>query len=96
MFYCDPMSAWQKPHVEKVHEYVRYILPKGTSFKDLTQDDLTLIANHINSVKRPSLDGRSPYDLVDDDDEDIKTLLSKLKMHPIPPDEVHLTKNLLK
>jgi hypothetical protein len=79
-----------------VHEYVRYILPKGTSFKDLTQDDLTLIANHINSVKRPSLDGRSPYDLVDDDDEDIKTLLSKLKMHPIPPDEVHLTKNLLK
>ena len=96
MFYCDPMSAWQKPHVEKVHEYVRYILPKGTSFKDLTQDDLTLIANHINSVKRPSLGGSSPYDLVDDDDRDIKTLLSKLKMHPIPPDEVHLTKDLLK
>ena len=96
MFYCDPMSAWQKPHVEKVHEYVRYVLPKGTSFKDLTQNDLTLIANHINSVKRPSLGGNSPYDLVDENDSDIMTLLSKLKMHPILPDEVHLTKNLLK
>ena len=96
MFYCDPMSAWQKPHVEKVHEYVRYVIPKGTSFKDLTQNDLTLIANHINSVKRPSLGGNSPYDLVDENDSDIMTLLSKLKMHPILPDEVHLTKNLLK
>ena len=96
VFYCDPMSAWQKPHVEKVHEYVRYVLPKGTSFKDLKQDDLTLIANHINSVKRPSLKGNSPYDLVRANDSDLRTLLSKLKMHPIPPDEVHLTKDLLK
>lgn len=94
IFYCDPMSAWQKPHVEKVHEYVRYILPKGTSFKDLTQEKLTLIANHINSVKRPSLNDHSPYELVRS--WDISTLLYKLKMHPIPPDEVHLTKDLLK
>ena len=96
VFYCDPMSAWQKPHVEKVHEYVRYILPKGTSFKNLTQDDLTLIANHINSVKRPSLNDHSPYDLIEENEIELKALLSKLKMHPIPPDEVHLTKDLLK
>lgn len=96
VFYCDPMSSWQKPHIEKAHEFVRYVLPKGTSFKELTQDDLTLLANHINSVKRHSLGDRSPYDTLAENDKDIKLLLEKLKMHPIPADEVHLTKDLLK
>ena len=90
------MSSWQKPHIEKAHEFVRYVLPKGTSFKELTQDDLTLLANHINSVKRHSLGDRSPYDTLAENDKDIKLLLEKLKMHPIPADEVHLTKDLLK
>lgn len=31
LFYCDPQASWQKPHVEKNHEYIRYVLPKGTS-----------------------------------------------------------------
>ncbi len=22
LFYCDPMASWQKPHIEKNHEYV--------------------------------------------------------------------------
>lgn len=96
IFYCDPMCSWQKPHIEKAHEFVRYVLPKGKSFKDLTQEDLTLLMNHINSVKRHSLGGKSPFELVDENDKDTKLLMEKLKMHPIPADEVHLTKNLLK
>lgn len=96
LFYCDPMASWQKPHIEKVHEFVRYVLPKGTSFKNLKQEDLTLLASHINSVKRKSLGGRSPFDLLSSKDHDLLLLLDKLKMHPIPPDEVHLTKDLLK
>lgn len=96
LFYCDPMCSWQKPHIEKAHEFVRYVLPKGKSFKDLTQADLTLLMNHINSVKRHSLGGKCPFELVDDDDKDTKLLMKKLKIHLIPADEVHLTKSLLK
>ena len=29
LFYCDPMASWQKPHIEKNHEYIRYVVPKG-------------------------------------------------------------------
>lgn len=36
LFYCDPMKSNQKPHIEKNHEYIRYILPKKTSFDNLT------------------------------------------------------------
>lgn len=54
------------------------------------------LANHINSVKRHSLDDRSPFEALTEKDTDLKWLLEKLKMHPILADEVHLTKDLLK
>lgn len=62
VFYCDPSCSWQKGSIEKNHEYIRYILPKSTSFAGLTQDDCYLIASHINSTPRISLNNNSPYD----------------------------------
>ncbi len=62
LFYCDPSASWQKGSIEKNHEYIRYILPKGTSFAGLTQDDCYLIASHINSTPRLSLNNNSPYE----------------------------------
>ena len=50
--------------------------------------------NHINSVKRPGLGNKSPYELVEEDDEDFQELMRLLKMHLIPPDEVHLMPDL--
>jgi transposase, IS30 family len=49
------MASYQKLHIEKNHEYIRYIIPKGISFNNLTQEDITLIINHINSTARASL-----------------------------------------
>lgn len=62
LFYCDPSCSWQKGSIEKNHEYIRYILPKGTSFASLTQEDCYLIASHINSIPRLSLNNFSPYE----------------------------------
>ena len=75
LFYCDPMASWQKPHIEKNHEYIRYVVPKGKSFTPYQQEDITLLMNHINSTNRASLKGKAPYELVDDDDEDMKALM---------------------
>lgn len=63
LFYCDPNCSWQKGSIEKNHEYIRYILPKGSSFADLSQNDCYLIASNINSVPRLSLNNNSPYDV---------------------------------
>ena len=76
-------------------EYIRYVIPKGKSFNPYTQEDITLLMNHINSTKRPSLKYRAPYELVKDEDEDMKALMDLLKMHLIPADEVHLKPDLL-
>ncbi len=63
IFFCDPMASWQKPSIEKNHEYIRSVLPKGSSFDKLTQWDVTRLANHINSTARASLNGRTPLEL---------------------------------
>ena len=94
IYYCDPMASWQKPHIEKNHEFIRYVIPKGKSLNPYTQDDMTLLMNHINSTRRPGLGNKSPYELIAEDDEDLKQLWNLLKMHLIPPDEVHLMPDL--
>ncbi len=94
IYYCDPMASWQKAHIEKNHEYIRYVIPKGVSLTPYTQEDITLLMNHINSTIRKSLGHRAPYELLDRKNPDIKALWKLLKMDLIPPDEVHLMPDL--
>ena len=63
VFYCDPNSPFQKPHVENNHTLFRNIVPKGESFNDFTQDTVNLIFSHVNAVKRKQFNGKSAYDL---------------------------------
>ena len=88
------MASWQKPHIEKNHEFIRYVIPRGKSFSSYTQEDMTLLMNHINSTKRLGLDGKAPYELINEEDEDMHALFELLKMDLVPPDEVHLMPDL--
>lgn len=62
IFYCDPSCPYQKGAIEVNHELIRRVLPKGTSFDHLTQEDVTLMMNHINSYTRKKLNNRTPYE----------------------------------
>jgi len=94
VFYCDPGASWQKGGLEKNHEFIRYVLPKKTTFKNLTQNDCLIIANHINSLCRDSLNYNCPFKamlfLCDE-----KTL-NTLNMYYIEPDQVQLNQKLIK
>ena len=63
LFFCDPNRYDQKGRIEKNHTLIRDILPKGTSFNNLTQEDINLVCSHVNSVKRAALNGKSAYEL---------------------------------
>jgi len=63
MFFCDPYQSSQKPRVEKNHTLFRDIVPKGESFDHFTQKTVNLIFSHVNSVKRKSLNGKTPYEM---------------------------------
>ena len=97
LFYCDPMASFQKPHVERNHEFLRYILPKGSSFNNLSQMDINLVMAHINSYKRPSLGDKSPVEVFTFQyGVALADKLLHLVCHtPIPPNEIILTPKLL-
>jgi IS30 family transposase len=94
VFYCDPCASFQKPNVELNHEFIRRILPKGTSFDNLTQADVNLMMSHINSYSREKLNDKSPHDLfafLYGDD-----VLESLGLRKIPSNEILLRPALLK
>lgn len=93
LFYCNSYSSYQKGALEENHEFIRYIIPKGTLFDHLTQEQANLMASHINSYYRKSIDG-CPYDLaVAFFGEE---LIKKLEIRKVAPDLIDLTSNLVK
>lgn len=93
VYYCEPYASFQKGGIEKNHEYIRWVLPKGASFNDLVAGDVSLLASHINSIARDSLDGLTPSKAFEI--EFNPSLLTKLQLVHIEPDEVNLTRNLI-
>ncbi len=77
--------------IEKVFTY---IIPRGQSLENYTQDDIDLMMSHINSYGRKRLNDVSPYDVF--------TLIygqetaELLGIRKIPNDEIILTPVLLK
>jgi IS30 family transposase len=92
IFYCDPNAPWQKAEIENNHTFIRKILPKGTSFDDLTQENVDLMMNHINSYRRKGLGGKSPIEAF------VcffgEAIAKKLGLKLIPHDEITLTPKL--
>lgn len=93
IYYCDPMQSCQKGGVENVHTMLRNVLPKGSSFELLTQWDVNLIVNHINSAPRASLNGQTPYQVA------LRAfgpdILEALHLKPVAPDKVQLAPKLI-
>ena len=93
VFFCDPYVSNQKSRLEKNHEYIRYIIPKGRSMYKYTQDTINLMTSHINSTARDSLNGATPFDLADLLLDKRIPLLAGLKK--VSPDEVMLKPALI-
>jgi len=93
LFYCDPYSSYQKGGIEKNHEYIRWVLPKGSGFDHLSWYDVALLASHINGIARDSLDGLTPYKAMKIANP---PLLDRVYLTYVPASEVTLTPDLLR
>lgn len=96
VFYCNPSSPFQKGACERNHEFIRYFVPKGNSFSDLSQSDINLMMNHINSytrvnekknLKSPSSRFIFNYG---------ESIASKLGITVIDPNDVTLSRSVFK
>jgi len=94
LFFCDPMQSSQKPRVEKNHTHFRDIVPTGQSFDNFEPNVVRLIFSHVNSIKRKSLNGKTPYEVF------AYTFGKKVAdifgINSIPPEKVIQSPKLLK
>ena len=89
VFYCKPYSSYQKPNIERNHEYIRRVFPKGVSFDNLTDEQTQNLETTINNIPRDKFDSKSPYDMTK---EKYPLLIEKLNYQYIKPDDVSLNK----
>lgn len=94
VFYCDPGASWQKGTCEKNHVFIRYILPKGSSFDHLTQNQTYIISSNINNTSREILENKTPYEFFEF--QYGAELLDKLNISRIHPNDVSLSKRVIK
>ncbi len=71
--------------------FIRRILPKGSSFNELTQEDVNLMMSHINSYKRKELNDCSPLQLFSLMYG--KNILDKLNIKEILPNNIDLSED---
>lgn len=87
VYYCHPNSPEEKPEIEKNHEYIRYVLPKKSTFEYLTKEDIQLLEDNINNIPRDILGGKTPYELTK---EKYPELIKRIGANYIEPDDVTL------
>lgn len=93
VFYTEPYSSWQKGGIERNHEFIRYIIPKGITFDNLTKKNVTDMMNHINNIQRKSLGYQSPYlNFQKEYGEETSNIFHLVYIHP---DEINLSYRLL-
>ena len=94
IFYCNPSAPYQKGSAERNHEFIRMFLPKGTDFSSFTQEDISLMMDHINSYSRESLGNKCPYDMFAFLYG--QKILDLLGCHRIPPQDVTLSRSIFR
>ena len=94
VFYRDPQRSDQKGGCEVTHEFIRRVLPKGTSFDHLQQSDILRMMSHINSYTRKKLNNQSAHRLFSFFYGE--TILPSLGIQEIPANDINLTPRLLK
>lgn len=96
VFFCHPLSSFEKGSCERNHVLVRYIHYKGWSFDNLNQDDVNVLFSNINSYPRKSLQNKTPYQSVLEDSRLGKEFLDIINISKVNGDDVILNPSLLK
>lgn len=94
VFFCEPYSSWQKGGIERNHEFIRYIIPKGITFDNLTEKNIINMMNNINNIKRKSMDYKTPYLVF----KNIygERISNSLQLHHIDEKDVDLSYRIIK
>lgn len=64
VYFADPHSPWQRGLNENTNDIIRFFYPKGTDFREVTDEDLQAVVDLINNRPRKTLDYLSPLEFL--------------------------------
>lgn len=94
IYFTNPYRSTDKAACERNHEFIRYIIPKGKTLDNLTQEDLDLMFSHINSYVRESNKNKTPFELIKE--RFGSEFLELIGIEYVKPNDVILKPKLLK
>jgi len=62
-YFCHPYSSWERGLNEYTNGLIRQYIPKGSSFKNLTQEKIQEIEDKLNHRPRKNLGWKTPYEV---------------------------------
>lgn len=65
-FFCDPYSSWQKGGIENANKMLRRYFPKGTDFREVSQQEIDQAVQIINNKPRRILGYRSSLEYAEE------------------------------
>jgi len=66
-YYADAYSSWQRGTNENINKMIRRFLPKGTSFKNLTKEEVKRIEKWINNYPRKMFNFRTSNEIYEEE-----------------------------
>lgn len=94
VYFTNPYRSTDKAECERNHELIRYIIPKGKTLDNLTQEDINLMFSHINSYIRESNQNKTPFELIKE--RFGSEFLELIGIKHVEPNDVVLKPKLLK
>ena len=64
-FFCHPYSAWERGSNENINGLIRWYLPKGTDFANISDEMIGWIESRLNHRPRKCLDFKTPLEAAD-------------------------------
>lgn len=64
-YYADAYSSWQRGTNENINKMIRRFLPKGSSFKEITEEEVLRIERWINNYPRKMFNFKTSQEVYD-------------------------------
>jgi transposase, IS30 family len=64
-YFTRPSAPYEKGAIEQLNKELRVFYPKGTDFKDVSQDDLDEITNNLRTVPMEVLNWKTPQEALE-------------------------------
>ena len=62
-YFCHPYSSWERGLNEYTNGLIRQYIPKGTSFVDITKEEIKAIEDKLNNRPRKALNWKTPNEV---------------------------------